>query len=323
MINKIKRIGVLTSGGDAPGMNAAIRSVVRSAIYHKIEALGIFRGYEGLINEDLKVLNHRSVSNIINRGGTILKTDRSDKFKTVEGRRRAYEVIKKNHIDGLVLIGGDGTYRGGRIFNKEWGVPCIGVPGSIDNDIRGTDSTIGSDTAVNTAVEAIDKIRDTATSMERIFVVEVMGRSSGYIAINAALSGGAEDVLVPERKYSMQQLCQDVVEGNLRGKMSWIIVVAEGAASATGIAKTITECTTLETRVVTLGHIQRGGSPTAKDRILATRLGSAAVDCLRKGMKANAVGVVGSKINIVRLGAAVTKESSEVNSLYKLIKTLT
>ncbi|MFA5085920.1 MAG: 6-phosphofructokinase, partial [Candidatus Omnitrophota bacterium] len=178
MINKIKRIGVLTSGGDAPGMNAAIRSVVRSAIYHKIEALGIFRGYEGLINEDLKVLNHRSVSNIINRGGTILKTDRSDKFKTVEGRRRAYEVIKKNHIDGLVLIGGDGTYRGGRIFNKEWGVPCIGVPGSIDNDIRGTDSTIGSDTAVNTAVEAIDKIRDTATSMERIFVVEVMGRSS-------------------------------------------------------------------------------------------------------------------------------------------------
>jgi 6-phosphofructokinase 1 len=232
-------------------------------------------------------------------------------------------VVKKNRIDGLVLIGGDGTYRGGQIFNKEWGVPCIGVPGSIDNDIKGTDYTIGSDTAVNTALEAIDKIRDTATSMERIFIIEVMGRSSGYIAINAALSGGAEDVLIPERKYSMQQLCQDVVEGNLRGKMSWIVVVAEGVAHATDVAKIITETTTLETRVVTLGHIQRGGSPTAKDRILATKLGSAAVDCLMKGMSANAVGVIGSKINIVRLGAAVTKESSDVNSLYRLIKILT
>ncbi|MDO8535708.1 MAG: 6-phosphofructokinase [Candidatus Omnitrophota bacterium] len=323
MREKIKRIGVLTSGGDAPGMNAAIRSVVRSAIHYNMEAMGIFRGYEGLINEEMKILNHRSVSNIINRGGTLLKTDRSDKFKTVEGRRRAYEVIKKNHIDGLVLIGGDGTYRGGYIFDKEWGIPCIGVPGSIDNDIKGTDSTIGCDTAVNTALEAIDKIRDTATSMERIFIVEVMGRSSGYIAINAALSGGAEDVLVPERKYDMQQLCQDIVEGNLRGKMSWIIIVAEGVAKAVDIAKTITETTSLETRVATLGHIQRGGSPTAKDRILATRLGSAAVDCLRKGMSSKAVGVIGSKINIVGLGSAVTKKSSDVSSLYRLIKILT
>jgi 6-phosphofructokinase 1 len=320
---KIKRIGILTSGGDAPGMNAAIRSVVRTAVHYGMEAYGIFRGYEGLINEEMKLLDHRSVSNIINRGGTLLKTDRSERFRTVEGRRRAYEVIKKNRIDGLVLIGGDGTYRGGQIFNKEWKVPCIGVPGSIDNDIMGTDSTIGSDTAVNTALEAIDKIRDTATSMERVFVVEVMGRSSGYIAINAALSGGAEDVLVPERKYDMQQLCQDIVEGNLRGKLSWIIVVAEGVAKAVNVAKTITETTSLETRVVTLGHIQRGGSPTAKDRILATRLGSEAVDCLRKGMKANAVGVMGNKINIVRLGSAVTKPSADVNSLYRLIKILT
>lgn len=320
---KIKRIGVLTSGGDAPGMNAAIRSVVRNAVYHKIEVMGIFRGYEGLINEEMKRLDHRSVSNIINRGGTLLKTDRSDKFKTVAGRKRAYEVIKKNNIDGLVLIGGDGTYRGGQIFNKEWGVPCIGVPGSIDNDIEGTDFTIGSDTAVNTALEAIDKIRDTATSMERIFIVEVMGRSSGYIAINAALSGGAEDVLVPERKYNMQQLCQDIVEGNLRGKMSWIVVVAEGVAKAVDIAKTITETTSLETRVVTLGHIQRGGSPTAKDRVLATKLGAEAVDCLRKGMRAKAVGVVGSKINIVGLAFAVTKKSADVDSLYRLIKILT
>ncbi len=319
----IRRIGVLTSGGDAPGMNAAIRSVVRSAIYYKMEVMGIFRGYEGLINEEMKLLDHRSVSNIINRGGTILKTDRSDKFKTVKGRRRAYDVIKKNRIDGLVLIGGDGTYRGGQIFNKEWGVSCIGVPGSIDNDINGTEYTIGSDTAVNTALEAIDKIRDTATSMERIFIVEVMGRSSGYIAINAALSGGAEDVLVPERKYSMEQLCQDVVEGNLRGKMSWIIIVAEGVAKAADIAKTMTEITSLETRVVTLGHIQRGGSPTAKDRVLATRLGAEAVDLLRKDASAKAVGVVGSKINIVPLRSAVTKRSVEVNSLYRLIKILT
>ena len=323
MKKSMKRIGVLTSGGDAPGMNAAIRSVVRTAIYYKMEAIGIFRGYDGLINEEMKVLNHRSVSNIINRGGTILKTDRSDKFRTVQGRARAYEAIKKNNIDGLVLIGGDGTYRGGRIFNKEWGVPCIGVPGSIDNDIKGTDSTIGSDTAVNTALEAIDKIRDTATSMERIFIVEVMGRSSGYIAINAALSGGAEDVLIPERKYDMQQLCQDIVEGNLRGKMSWIVVVAEGVAKAGDIAKIITETTSLETRVATLGHIQRGGSPTAKDRILATRLGSEAVNLLRIGMSAKAVGVIGSRINIIGLGSAVTKKSSDVNPLYRLIKMLT
>ena len=323
MTKKMKRIGVLTSGGDAPGMNAAIRSVVRRAVYYKMEAMGIFRGYDGLINEDMKILDHRSVSNIINRGGTILKTDRSEKFRTVEGRSRAYEAVKRNSIDGLVLIGGDGTYRGGHIFNKEWGVPCIGVPGSIDNDINGTDYTIGSDTAVNTALEAIDKIRDTATSMERIFIVEVMGRSSGYIAINAALSGGAEDVLIPERKYDMQQLCQDIVEGNLRGKMSWIVIVAEGVARAGDIAKIITETTTLETRVVTLGHIQRGGSPTAKDRTLATRLGSEAVDLLRKGMSAKAVGVTGNKINIVRLGSAVTKKSKDVNSLYRLIKILT
>ena len=323
MKKKMKRIGLLTSGGDAPGMNAAIRSVVRSAVYYKMEAMGIFRGYDGLINEEMKLLDHRSVSNIINRGGTILKTDRSDEFRTVEGRRRAYEAIKKNNIDGLVLIGGDGTYRGGQIFSKEWGVPCIGIPGSIDNDIKGTDSTIGSDTAVNTALEAIDKIRDTATSMERIFIVEVMGRSSGYIAINAALSGGAEDVLIPERRYDMQQLCQDIVEGNLRGKMSWIVIVAEGVAKAGDIAKIITDTTTLETRVVTLGHIQRGGSPTAKDRILATRLGSEAVNLLRKGVSRKAVGVIGSKINIVGLGSAVTKKSTDVNSMYRLIKMLT
>ena len=222
-------------------MNAAIRSVVRAALYYKIEPVGIFKGYEGLINEDLKALNHRSVSNIINKGGTILKTARSDKFMTKNGRKRAYKTIKKFGIDGLVLIGGNGTYRGGLQFQREWGVPCVGVPGSIDNDINGTDATIGGDTALNTAIEAIDKIRDTATSMERIFVIEVMGRESGYIAINVALGSGAENVLTPEKKFNLHNICQEIVEGNMRGKVSWVIVVAEGIARANDIARKITK----------------------------------------------------------------------------------
>lgn len=304
-------------------MNAAIRSVVRAALYYKIEPIGIFKGYEGLINEDLKVLNHRSVSNIINKGGTILKTARSDKFMTKSGRKRAYKTIKKFGIDGLVLIGGDGTYRGGLQFQREWGVPCIGVPGSIDNDINGTDATIGADTALNTAIEAIDKIRDTATSMERIFVIEVMGRESGYIATNVALGSGAENVLTPEKKFNLQDICQEIVEGNMRGKVSWIIVVAEGVARANDIAGKITEITDLETRVATLGHIQRGGSPTAKDRILATCLGEKAVELLRKGIKGKAVGVIDGKTHVVDLKKAVVKKRENINKLYRLIRILT
>jgi len=319
----IKRIGVLTSGGDAPGMNAAIRSVVRYAISNKLEVMGIFRGYMGLINEDLKLLNHRSVSNIINRGGTILKTVRCPEFLAEEGQARAVETIKKNKIDGLVLIGGDGTYRGGIQLAKKWKIPCIGVPCTIDNDLNGTDSTVGCDTAVNTALEAIDKIRDTATSMERIFVVEVMGRESGFIALEVAMAGGAEEVILPERKYDFQSMCHEIVEGNLRGKISWIIIVAEGAGDARDIAHKITEITDLETRVAVLGHVQRGGSPTAKDRTLATRLGAKAVELLIAGQTHKAVGVISDNINVVDLEFAVRPKKFEVESPYRLIKILT
>ncbi|RJO64770.1 MAG: 6-phosphofructokinase [Candidatus Omnitrophota bacterium] len=318
----MKRIGVLTSGGDAPGMNAAIRSVVRCAIHYKLEVMGIFRGYAGLINEELKLLDHRSVSNIINRGGTILKTARSEEFMTEQGQRNAVEIIRKNEIDGLIVIGGDGTYRGGIALSKKWGIPCIGVPGTIDNDLNGTDATIGSDTAVNTALDAIDKIRDTATSMERIFVVEVMGRDSGFIALQVALAGGVEDALIPERNFDFNNLCQDIVEGNLRGKVSWIIVTAEGKARGEDIAKKISEMTTLETRVVVLGHIQRGGSPTAQDRILASRLGAEAVELLIKGYSAKALGVISDEVNIVDLEYAVAKKEFKQDRLYQLIKLL-
>jgi 6-phosphofructokinase 1 len=285
--------------------------------------MGIYRGYEGLIQEDIKPLDHRSVSNIINRGGTILKTARSEEFMKREGQKRAVENLRKNKIDGLVVIGGDGTYRGGLVLSERWHIPCIGVPGTIDNDVYGTDSTIGSDTAVNTAVEAIDKIRDTATSMERIFVVEVMGRDSGYIALQVAVSGGAEEVLLPEQKFSLYDMCHAIVEGNLRGKISWIIITAEGRARAADVARQINEMTTLETREVVLGHVQRGGSPTARDRIIASLFGATAVDLLLKGKSGKAVGIISDKITIVDLKDAVKKTKLQTGSLYKLIKILT
>ncbi len=319
----IKRIGLLTSGGDAPGMNAAIRSVVRCALYHKLEVMGIYRGYAGLLNEELELLNHRSVSNILNRGGTVLKTDRSDEFKTEQGQKKAVDIIKKNKIDALVLIGGDGTYAGGGMLTKKWGVPCVGVPGTIDNDICGTDFTIGSDTAVNTALEAIDKIRDTATSMERIFVTEVMGNKSGYIAMQVALGGGAEDVLIPEMKFDVDKMCEDVKQGHNRGKISWIIIVSEGAAKAEDVAKKISDKTKLETRVTVLGHIQRGGTPTANDRILATRLGAAAVELLLKGESNKVVGVVADKLNVVDFMTACEKRIHSLDELYRLSRILT
>lgn len=319
----MKRIAVLTTGGDAPGMNAAIRSVVRYAIYNKLEVMAVFRGWWGLINEEVKLLDQRSVSGIINQGGTILKTMRCPEFKTEEGQNRAYETIKKNSIDALVVIGGNGSFQGAHIFHKKYGVPCIGIAASIDNDINGIDTTIGSDTAINTALCAIDNIRDTATSMERIFVVEVMGRESGFIALQVALAGGCENVIIPEKEYKLEAICHDVVNGNLRGKISWIIAVAEGAGSAVDIAKRITEITSLETRPVTLGHIQRGGRPTAASRTLAILLGQAAVDCLLKGEKDKAVGMRGGEIITVELELAITKKELEVDKLYNLIRMLT
>ncbi len=319
----MKRIAVLTTGGDAPGMNAAIRAVVRYGLYNKIEVMGVFRGWWGLINEEMKLLNHRSVSGIINQGGTILKTARCPEFETEEGRKRAFNTVKKSAIDGLIVIGGNGSFKAAHIFGRKYNVPCIGIPASIDNDINGVDVTIGSDTAINTALAAIDNIRDTATSMERIFVVEVMGRESGYIALEVALAGGCEDVIIPEKRFNLENTCHDIVEGNLRGKISWIIVVAEGAGSAFDIAEKITEMTSLETRPVVLGHIQRGGRPSAFSRTQAATLGQAAVECLLKGESDKAVSIKDGKIALIDLEFAITKKKLNVDSLYNLIKVLT
>lgn len=319
----IKRIGVMTSGGDAPGMNAAIRAVVRYGTNKNLEVMGIFRGWWGLINEELKLFSHRSVSGIINEGGTILKTQRCPEFQTKEGRDRAYETIKKHKIEGLVVIGGNGSFVAAHEFYRDYKVPCIGIPASIDNDINGIDMTIGCDTAVNTALAAIDNIRDTATSMERIFVVEVMGRDCGYIALSAALGGGCEDVIIPEIKYDLGEICHSIVNGNLRGKLSWIIVVAEGAGHAVDIAKQITEKTGLETRPVVLGHVQRGGRPTAVSRDLALNLGQAAVDCLLRQEADKAVGLHGGKVITIPLENASTKKHLQIESFYRLLKDLT
>lgn len=319
----MKRIAVLTTGGDAPGMNAAIRSVVRYATSKKVEVLGVFRGWWGLINEEVKLFDHRSVSGIINAGGTILKTARCKEFLTEEGQRRAFETITKQSIEGLIVIGGNGSFRAAHEFYKKYGVACIGIPASIDNDINGIDSTIGLDTAVNTALGAIDNIRDTATSMERIFVVEVMGRESGFIALTVALCGGCEEAIIPERKFDLAGICHDIVGGNLRGKISWIIVVAEGAGSAVEIAKEIAETTTLETRAVVLGHIQRGGRPTAASRQLALRLGQEAVSRLLNGEKDKAVALDNHKIITVDFETAVKKKEIKVEEIYNLIKILT
>ncbi len=319
----IKRIGVLTTGGDAPGMNAAIRAVVRYAVNKDIAVTGVFRGWHGLINEELKSLDHRSVSGIINQGGTILKTARCPEFTTEEGQGRAFNTIKKNSIDGLVVIGGDGSFRAAHEFGRKYNVPCVGVPASIDNDINGIDSTIGSDTAINTALCAIDNIRDTCNSMERIFVVEVMGRHSGYIALQVALGGGCEEVVIPEREFNLEDISHNIVNGNLRGKASWIIIVAEGAARAEDIAKGITDMTGLETRTVVVGHVQRGGRPTAFSRNLAIRFGRAAVDCLLKGDKDKAVGLEDGRIITIDLENAVKKKKLDVEGLYGLVKILT
>ncbi|NAS89033.1 6-phosphofructokinase [ANME-1 cluster archaeon AG-394-G21] len=319
----MKCIGLLTSGGDAPGMNAAIRSVVRYGLHHKLEVIGIYRGYAGLINADLKSLDHRSVTGIINRGGTILESQRCDEFLTEEGQRKAVEILKRNKIDALIVLGGDGTYRGAIQLWERWHIPCVGIPATIDNDINGTDITIGADTAINTALEAVDKIRDTSTSMDRIFVVEVMGRESGFIASQVALASGAEEVLVPEITYDLDDMCHDIERGYLKGKERWIIIVAEGEAGGGEIANKITEISGSETRVVVLGHIQRGGSPTARDRILATRLGAAAVDLILNNEYGKAVGVKGNQITAVDLHRAVEKKKGVwINSSYQLMRNL-
>jgi len=321
----LKRIALLTSGGDSPGMNACIRAVVRSAASKGIEVFGIMRGYEGLIDGEFKQYGLRSVSNIIALGGTILKTSRSERFLTKEGRKKAIDNLDKNKINGLVVIGGNGSFTGAHILQQEWGGNIVGVPGTIDNDLAGTDYTLGADTAVNTALGAMDKIRDTVHSMERIFVVEVMGRLEGFIAIRAALAGGAEDVLVPETDYTIDEICNEIKAGRKKGKVSWIVVVSEGVATGFEIAKLINENTGFETRHVTLGHIQRGGSPTAFDRILGARMGAAAVEALINDEKDKMVGIEADVIVLVDFIKACQHSVKKIaldRELYRLIKLL-
>lgn len=313
----VRKIGVLTSGGDAPGMNAAIRAVVRTAQYYEIEVVGILRGYSGLLKGEFVEMNRRSVGDIIHRGGTILHTARCEEFKTEAGRALAVKNLQEAGIDGLVAIGGDGTFRGAMELHK-LGVKVIGVPGTIDNDIEGTDYSIGFDTAVNTALEAINKIRDTATSHERISLVEVMGREAGCIALMSGLAGGAESILIPEKEGSIQEVCDRIIEGRNRGKLYSIIIVAEGAGNSMEIGKRIMEYTGLETRVTILGHIQRGGSPTALDRIIATRMGAGAVELLKDGVSGKAIGIQGQKIVAVDFTQAIAKMVRIDRELYDL-----
>ncbi|RYU95511.1 6-phosphofructokinase [Emticicia agri] len=296
----MKRIAVFTSGGDAPGMNACIRAVVRGAIYHGLEVYGIRRGYSGMIAGDIFPMTSQSVSNIVQRGGTTLKSARSKEFMTPEGRKKAYENLMNAGIEGLVAIGGNGTFTGAEVFFNEYEIPTVGCPGTIDNDLYGTDYTIGFDTAVNTALEAIDKIRDTADSHDRVFFIEVMGRDSGYIAIQSGIGGGAEIVMVPETHTPLKKVVSTLKDGWTRSKSSSIVVVAEGdeEGHATDIAEKIKSqvADKLDIRVTTLGHIQRGGTPTAYDRILASRLGVGAVEGLIKGYKNVMAGIVNNEM---------------------------
>ena len=286
----MKKIGVLTSGGDAPGMNAAVRAVVRKAIFHNVEVYGIFHGYTGLIEGRIEKLELGSVGDIIHRGGTKLYSSRCPEFKTLEGQKKGIEQLNKHGIEGLVVIGGDGSYMGAKKLT-EHGFPCVGVPGTIDNDIPGTDFTIGFDTALNTVIDAVDKIRDTATSHERTYVIEVMGRHAGDIALWSGLAGGAETILIPEAKHDMDDIISRLKRGHERGKKHSIIIVAEGVGSGVDFAKKIEEATSYETRVSVLGHVQRGGSPTASDRVLASRLGAFAVELLLEGKGGRCVGI--------------------------------
>lgn len=320
--SQVKKIGVLTSGGDGPGMNAAIRAVVRSALSQGIMVDGILRGYEGILNKEIVPLNHRSVSNIINRGGTILKTARSKEFGTDKGKKKAVEILRQYQIEALVVIGGDGSYQGASELYHKHKFPVIGLPGTIDNDLNGTDQTIGCYTAVNTALEAIDKIRDTAHSMERVFIIEVMGNKSGYIAMEVALGAGAENVIIPEREFDFKKMCDSITQGNKKGKVSWMVIVAEGAGSAHEIANTITTMTGLESRFVVLGHVQRGGIPMGQDRILATRLGAAAVDLIIKGEFGKAVGVLEDEINVIDIKDAQHKEFKHIDEYNRLLRIL-
>ncbi len=321
----MKRIAVFTSGGDAPGMNACIRAVVRSAHYFGLEVYGILKGYDGMIHGNLIEMDDRSVSNIIQRGGTILKSARSEEFRTAEGRKKAYENIKKFGIDGLVGIGGNGTFTGAEIFYNEFQIPCVGAPGTIDNDLYGTDFTIGYDTAVNTALSAIDRIRDTADAHERIFFIEVMGRDTGSIAVRSAIAGGAEMSVMPESKNSIKEVIQKLKHGTSQSKSSHIIIVAEGheVGRAQNIAdKVKKELPELDAKVTTLGHVQRGGAPTAADRVLASRLGLGAVEGLIKGKTNVMAGVINRTLCYTPFKDTITKKKPINKELIRIVEIL-
>jgi 6-phosphofructokinase 1 len=325
MAKKVTKIGVLTSGGDSPGMNAAIRAVVRTGIYYGLEVFGIMRGYSGIIENDIVPMHSRSVANIIQRGGTILKTARCKEFFTPEGRKKAYENLKKLGIDGLVVIGGDGSFRGADIFSREFDIPCIGLPGTIDKDIAGTDFTIGFDTAVNTAVESIDKIRDTADAHDRLFIIEVMGRDAGYIALHSGIATGAEHILIPERKTDIEELVASLQEKERRKKLVNMVVVAEGDefGGANEVAKVVKErLPQTDTRVCILGHIQRGGSPTCLDRLIASRMGYAAVEALLEGRHNVMVGILNNRMHYTLLERAVKSKQRISEEWIKIVKIL-
>ncbi len=324
-MGRIKCVGILTSGGDAPGMNAAIRAVTRSAIYNGLQVKGIYRGYRGLVTNEIKDFKSEDVSNIVQRGGTILKTARCKEFMTPEGRKQAYENMKAHGIDALVVIGGDGSLTGARIFAEEYDVTCIGLPGTIDNDLFGTDTTIGYDTALNTIMECVDKIRDTATSHERLFFIEVMGRDAGFLALNGAIASGAEAAIIPEFETEFDQLEEFIKNGFRKSKNSSIVLVAESelTGGAMHYAERVkNEYPQYDVRVSILGHLQRGGSPTANDRILASRLGAASIEALLEGQRNVMIGIEHDQVVYVPFTKAIKNDKPIDRGLVGVLKEL-
>ena len=317
-----KAIAIMTSGGDSPGMNAAARAVVRTALYEGVQVYGIKDGYDGMLKDDIVELTSRSVSDIIQRGGTFLGTARCPEFKTPEGRRKGYENLKKRGVEGLVIIGGDGSLTGGSLLSKETGIPIVGRPGTIDNDVWGTDYTIGCDTAANTIVDALNKLRDTASAHRRIMIVEVMGHKSGWLAMESGIAGGAEYVLVPEVKYDLDQMCEDIKAQYAAGKRYSIIVIAEGAGDGMGLGKIVEEKTGIDTRVSVLGHIQRGGSPTVEDRMKASMLGEKAALALISGASDVVFGFEQGKVVSINLFDSVNNKKTLDPELVRLARVL-
>ena len=319
---KLRNIGVLTSGGDSPGMNAAVRAVVRTCAFHKLGCFGIYRGYQGLIDNKMESMNARSVKDIINKGGTILKSARCLEFRTPEGRKSAYENLIKNNIDGLVVVGGDGSFTGAMIFQREFSFPVIGIPGTIDNDIQGTRFTLGYDTALNTVIDAIDKIRDTASSHNRLFFVEVMGRDAGHIALNAGIGAGAEEILIPEEDMGLERLLESLKRSEKSGKTSSIVVVAEGDKTGDNVFQIASyiekNLPYYEVRVSVLGHMQRGGTPSCFDRVLASRMGVFAVESLLEGNSNKMVGIIDETITLTPLKEAIKGKSRINNNLIRV-----